>query len=885
MGGMVIASERVGGFGGGSRREYPITANINEYNWLPLYYFLTNKHQLGDMVQENPNLFVNCRLLKVTINVDDIIQALVKKWEIRTEWMDEKYRAKVQLEVIDTSPKDVLKTGEIVEIPILIEKGQLDSLKIGGQYYIGMLQRENSLEFLPYLRGVFEVKANDETDMAATCFWILLRDTQDILLFGNAPKQEAIDYWASVLNTENYEMALTYFNIMPKEFTPNEIVRDTIVEKLLNENTYEKAFDYLAILPDEFIPAQAIVDVIEQKYQSRIAELQQNNTETGTGQPTGYNPRTSILNIEKPVGLLLRSGDNNSIERIITLLEEDRNYSNEGGLFWTSARYSRQINRPSTIKLLIAMEKDNPGNLFVNIYDKYKDDPLITKVYESSSEFANELLSIILDQVNKPVDENTYSMVLEMLDNLSTYKIDKAEVIKKIWTILSTSESYDIKSYLKDFIANPDFSSIGIELVSDFPSYADPQFDFEQAAVDVLMNLPADKQLSHKEQLDMLLILLKRHRDNDSCMYYVANILGDIVKENDTDAIPVLSELLTNPENIHWDVPNIITSKIPDPAFIPVIKQALEKKFNNDLLNLLVVCGDKEGAFSIANQQTQISGSRLNALFNAGNEDTAIQLALERLANPIKSNDSREINQEIRQLPEIISVLAKSGRKDIVSAIEPYTDADFIKSLTTTNLSSLTAREVQETAIMTLARIGSKEAIDKLVNIYETNEDIYMRHIAAMSLYYADDYTGWPIIEPLINNTYVEHGEIAIELERNLSVSSILQQPIARGLLGSDRTYALLIEKMRNYIDSFDQYALFVDPGNKDETTEFYEKYKSEILPILLDKLSSPSAIERDAAVGFLRKITGQNFGFNPRIQYSQEKIIQQWRDYIEREY
>ena len=104
-------------------------------------------------------------------------------------------------------------------------------------------------------------------------------------------------------------------------------------------------------------------------------------------------------------------------------------------------------------------------------------------------------------------------------------------------------------------------------------------------------------------------------------------------------------------------------------------------------------------------------------------------------------------------------------------------------------------------------------------------------------------------------------------------------------MLSSDRIDALFIEKIRNYIDLYDDFILFKDPGNNDDTTEFFEKYKSEILPILLDNLSSPSAIERNAAVGFLRKITGQNFGFNPRIQYSQEEIIQQWKDYIEREY
>jgi hypothetical protein len=881
-GGMRAPTDEVGGTISGSA--YPVTADISKYNWMPLYNFLVNKQRYDHVVEETPNLYVNCRLLKVTINVDDIIQALVKKWEIRTEWMDEKYRATVQLEVIDTSPKNAIKKGRIITVPTLIVKGQLESLKIGSQYYIGMLQTKSGIGFLPYLRGIFEIKPTAETDMSATRFWVFLCDTQDILLFSNKPKENVIDYWKSVLSTENYEMALTFMNIMPKELMPGEIVRDTIVERLLNENTYEKAFDYLAMLPDEFIPAQAIVDVIEQKYQSLAVQLQQNNAVGMSGQPAGYNPRTSILNIEKTASLLFRSGDKDSIKRMVALLEQDRNYSNEGGIFWTSVSYLRQTNRPFTIQLLIALEKDNPGNLFVNIYKKYKDNPLITKVYESSSDFANELMSIILGQVEKPVDEETYSMVVDTLENLSTYQINTTETIKKMWTILNSGENFDIRSYLEEFFKNPDLSNIGVVRNSNNPSYADPQFDFERTALEILMQLPEDKRPTHKEQLDMLLMILKRHRDNNSCIYFVANTLGYIVKKGDIDAIPVLSELLLNEKVLHWDVPNIITSCIPDPAFIPVLKQALKIKFNPDLLKLLVVCGDKEGALSIARQQKETNGVTLNALFSAGHEDTAIQLALERLKTPIRSDNRNNTMQDIRQLPEIISLLGKSGRKELIAIIEPYTDAEFVNNFTRGTPGISGGRELQETAIMALARIGGKEAIDRLRYIYETNEDIYMRHIAALSLYYLGDDTGWSIIEPLINNTYIEHSEVAIQLERNFSMSSILQHPITRGLLGSERTEALLIEKMRNYLD-LDQYALFVDPGNKNETTKFFEKYKSEIMPILIDQLSSPSAVTRAASIDFLRKITGKDFGFQPKIQYSQKQIIQQWKDYIKREY
>ena len=90
---------------------------------------------------------------------------------------------------------------------------------------------------------------------------------------------------------------------------------------------------------------------------------------------------------------------------------------------------------------------------------------------------------------------------------------------------------------------------------------------------------------------------------------------------------------------------------------------------------------------------------------------------------------------------------------------------------------------------------------------------------------------------------------------------------------------------MRNYIDNEDDISLFIDIYNRPETTQFFDEHKEQILPIILDKLNDSSETTRSIAIGYLRKITGQNFGFQTEKKDGQKQIIQQWKNFIETEY
>ncbi len=66
----------------------------------------------------------------------------------------------------------------------------------------------------------------------------------------------------------------------------------------------------------------------------------------------------------------------------------------------------------------------------------------------------------------------------------------------------------------------------------------------------------------------------------------------------------------------------------------------------------------------------------------------------------------------------------------------------------------------------------------------------------------------------------------------------------------------------------------------------FFEEYENQIMPILVNQLNNRDKETRSHAHGILKEVTGQDFGFNPDKYHGyQDDIIQQWKDYIEREY
>ena len=112
-------------------------------------------------------------------------------------------------------------------------------------------------------------------------------------------------------------------------------------------------------------------------------------------------------------------------------------------------------------------------------------------------------------------------MLLKILDEPSEFGLYDAPTFSKIWRILASSDSYDMRSYLEDFLADPNLSDIGVFPPPDKNYSEYSRFAFERAAFGVLQSLPVSNRPSHKELLDGLLLIYERNKDNRSCLNFI----------------------------------------------------------------------------------------------------------------------------------------------------------------------------------------------------------------------------------------------------------------------------------------------------------------------------------------------------------------------------
>jgi hypothetical protein len=175
---------------------------------------------------------------------------------------------------------------------------------------------------------------------------------------------------------------------------------------------------------------------------------------------------------------------------------------------------------------------------------------------------------------------------------------------------------------------------------------------------------------------------------------------------------------------------------------------------------------------------------------------------------------------------------------------------------------------------MALARLGGQSVIPQLREIYKTS-NIRIKIVAALALYYNGDMTGEELVRKFVEGTHLQDPDIVIRWGYDISEGTVFQDVIC-SYLRNDLTDALLLEKLTHYLDRAD--ANF--------KSDFFNDYKPEILHIAVEHLNNKDRTVRALAKFILNNVTGQDFGFDPNFYHGrQDDIIQQWRDYLDREY
>ena len=800
-------------------------------------------------VLEESNLFVHAKPVKIDINVEDIIRAIVEKKTMgMLEDFSSSYRVTMQLLVIDSLPKNLLKRGKAITVQTVIDERKLNALKKNSDYYFAMVQDKGTkLRFLGNLSGVYAVDYNSPANVEA---WQFFKDAQDILLFGQSPKPETINYWVSKLDGDTFLLALEYMNI----------------------------------LPDDLIPAGSIMNAIENRYKDLIAQVQQNYSDAvargeadipiyadGNARRLGSDNQPLFVNC---INLLLRADDKDSINRMLALFDGDISNGNKC-ILWrliesryiTTYRNYQQTSFVSLIlRLIIASREGNLSDRLMEAYVKYKDTPLVNNLTSSPSlalrnqkRFSQSLLSVIIDQADAITDEDITPMLSRILENPSEFGIDDTATLKKVWMNLGSRGSYDMRSYLEDFLAEPNLSNIGIELGPDGYSSV---FEFEQAAFDALQSLPETKMPTHKELLNQLFVIYERNKDDSGCRTFVNNEFKKILRPEDTEAVPVLEDFLQMEyvRNRGNDTDDVIINIMHDPSLIPFIREAIDKTPNNsDTVSLV------------------------EALYACGAEDEAVAKALEMLALPLSQGRAIDLSNDIYRNAALLLFLGKTQREELIPVVEGYTEQEYFDHgmeagsqfddpLFDSSLNYYHMINFRQKAIMALARLGGKSAIPRLRQLYNS-PDIRIRIVSAMALYYNGDTTGKELVRRFVEGTYRDVPEINVRIGVDMSEKDVFQDVIS-SYLRNDFTDALWLEKLRHNIDRMSDRDIV--------GTGLFKDNRTEVLNIFIEQLNNKKTSVRESALEMLRQATGQNFGFQPdRDAGQQEEIMKRWREYI----
>ena len=151
----------------------------------PIPEFTGSRLTFSEVVEES-NLMVHARLVKVDINVDNIVGALLNKAQEETiRYWTNRYPVTIQLDILDVLPEKALETGQTITVNAAIYEAPLLALKVGTEYFIAMVQDARSgPKFLDVFTGIYPV---DHDNPVTPEFWKFFADAQDILLFGNEP--------------------------------------------------------------------------------------------------------------------------------------------------------------------------------------------------------------------------------------------------------------------------------------------------------------------------------------------------------------------------------------------------------------------------------------------------------------------------------------------------------------------------------------------------------------------------------------------------------------------------------------------------------------------------------------------------------------------------
>jgi HEAT repeat protein len=611
---------------------------------------------------------------------------------------------------------------------------------------------------------------------------------------------------------------------------PSDQILDYWLAKLQSDNITDcwTAVEYFSTLRELPVPPSVLIDVIEQHfdallklYGALIAHEEKRSVTSDDAWKAVYRP--IVGDIHREISFLAET-----LELLIPVADEP-------AIERMLGLYEQEVSSPNSI-FNLSKEKSR--------YDWEAPRPLIPRIVQLALNHPGpkrrerflrlvscrplpKLLdrSMLVAELGRTDGEDIDRLLMDMLCDPATFGINhSSELHRFLWKTMARRGQPEFREYLEQFVADPNESDL-----AKFKDYNPEHFRYVVRGAQDLFNkyyaTPAEKENARRQRLEDL---VEQYRDGDSS---VMASIAELIQADDEEFRPFFCE---QTDALEADVAITIAAKLPDPCFIPVLRKTLEKRVTSDLLAVMSACGAQE---------------------------EAIQMGVAKLE---KAADGW-----------IIRFLGTTGEVSVLPIIEEFTREQVIELYRDETWRSYTASHLQQSAVLALGRLGQKSAVGRLRELYESEHtDIMARIAAALSLYYLGDDTGLELLEHFVNNTERNIPEVEMRWGVDLSTGRAFQAPIAT-YLRSPRADVLLLERLRDGLGSND--------GRWILSSTFFKDYERQILPIIVDHLSSTDRRTRKYANEILTGVTSQDFGFQPeKFVGQQTEAIERWRNYVD---
>jgi HEAT repeat protein len=618
---------------------------------------------------------------------------------------------------------------------------------------------------------------------------------------------------------EVWEFIMDAYDAIHEGALPSGEILDYWLAKLQSNDMTDclTAIEYFNTLPEPVAPQELVVDAMERFLSGRIVDA--------------ANRRRDWFALET-LDLLTWVADESTIDKMLTLYEQS--LSTSGNVFYEElagwARNGGSLR--DTVVRMFRLTLKRPGpqrrERFLSLYSL-----LLERVRQFAEDPRDERRAHLqkehIEELRKTKGEDIDQLLIEMLEEPAKFGISDSGLFGLLSTVLAQRALPEFGAHLERFLADPGMSKT-LENSDDW-WYADKA-----------MRIYTEKTMPRKQAIQYLVDL---HEQGKISIDPVIDLMNENLEPGDTEFIPFLSEAV---KADWWMAPILAAEVLPDPCLVPALKEALER--------------EEPGR-----------GMLLQALFASGEEKESIEMALAFIQQYVNQQEHETAGKPYDgyDLRATIKFLGASGEVSAIPAIEHFLpDHDMDEPL------SGSINEARNTAIQALARLGGESAVPRLRQLYQS-EDVLVRILAAVSLYYLGDDTGYELLEHFVNGTQRSLPEVEMHLGRYWSLEEAFYMPLL--YLRSPHTDALLLESLHHH--GFPHEGI----GGTGNVSRYYayafaKEYKSQILPILVEQLAGR---HRRTAKSLLQRLTRQNFGFDAdKYVLQQTEPIERWRTYVD---